>query len=91
MLNPTYIQHLKKGITVRYGQSDYRIQDDGKGYLHIIIFENGKRRKVGLKELGNNLFEAGTEADYVFNEWYKHYSKAEFLSFAKAELNWLKN
>ena len=41
MLNPQYFNQIKKGSTVMYGKQDYRVQDDGRGYLHIIVFEDG--------------------------------------------------
>ncbi len=31
-----YIDNFKKGSVVTYGNKDYHVQDNGKGYLHII-------------------------------------------------------
>lgn len=84
MPDPQYIESIQKGSTVIYGNKPYRIQDDGKGFLHIIIFENGKRKKISVDKL--LFFEYGSEADYVFNEWYKIYPSFEvFNQYASAE------
>lgn len=84
MPDPQYIESIQKGSTVIYGNKPYRIQDDGKGFLHIIIFENGKRKKISVDKL--LFFEYGSEADYVFNEWYKIYSSFEiFNQYANTE------
>jgi hypothetical protein len=86
---PQYFINVEKGFTVTYGKNDYRVQDDGKGYLHIIVFEGGKRKKIGIKSLQQ--FEPGTEADYVFNGWFEMYEDYElFKSFADAERMWIK-
>jgi hypothetical protein len=87
MSQPQYFNQIKKGFTVSYSNSNYRVQDDGKGYLHIIVFENGKRKKIGIDKL--SFFYPGTKADWVFNEWWKIYEWEEFESFANAELAWL--
>ena len=82
-----YKETIKKGNTVIYGNKPYRVQDDGKGFLHIIIFENGKRKKIGIDKM--NLFEYGTEADYIFNEWWMLYPDyITFQQFAAAEKAW---
>lgn len=84
MPDPQYIESIQKGSTVIYGNKPYRIQDDGKGFLHIIIFENGKRKKISVDKL--LFFEYGSEADYVFNEWYKIYPSFEiFNQYANTE------
>lgn len=68
-----------------YGNKPYRVQDDGKGFLHIIVFEDGKRKKIGIGKL--HLFEYGTEADWAFNGWYRVYPGYEiFRSFAENDL-----
>lgn len=88
MPDPQYIESVKKGTTVMYGNKPYRVQDDGRGYLHIIVFENGKRKKVGIDKL--LFFEYGTEPDYVFNQWWKIYNSfSMFQSFAAAEKAWI--
>lgn len=90
MFEPQYIESIVKGITVMYGNKPYRVQDDGKGYLHIIVFEEGKRKKIGIDKL--HFFEYGTEADYVFNEWWKKYDSYNlFKQFADAEKEWNRN
>jgi len=87
MIDPQYIEGIIKGSTVSYGKTDvrkYKVQDDGKGYLHIIVFEDGKRKKIGIDKL--HFFEYGTEADWVFNEWWKIYPDYEvFKQFANNE------
>lgn len=42
------INDFKKGESVTFGKKAYTIQDD-KGWLHIVIRENGKRKKYDLK------------------------------------------
>lgn len=80
-----YKEAIKKGSTVRYGKNDYRVQDD-RGYLHIIVFEDGKRKKIGIDKM--IFFEYGSYQDYVFNEWWKLYDDYEtFRTFAEHELN----
>lgn len=91
MLNPKYFNQIKKGTTVTYGKQDYRVQDDGRGYLHIIVFEDGKRKKIGIDKLEGNFFEPGTKADWVFNGWWHHYEYDEFKTFAAAEIAWVNN
>lgn len=88
MINPQYKHQIKKGDTVKYGTRCYPVQQDRK-YLHIIIFEDGQRKKIGLDKIGQGFFEPGSEADYIFNGWWEHYELDEFLSFAAAEMNWL--
>lgn len=88
MLNPQYKHQIKKGDTVRYGAKHYPVQKD-RNYLHIIVFEGGKRKKIGLDNIGQGFFEPGSEADYIFNGWWEYYELEEFLSFASAELSWV--
>lgn len=84
MTDPQYITSIVKGSTVTYGNKLYRVQDDGRGYLHIIVFEQGKRKKIGIDKL--LWFEYGTMSDWVFNEWWKIYPDYKvFKSFADNE------
>lgn len=46
--------------TVTYGNSEYRIQND-RGHLHIVIRENGQRKKITVKR-----HESDWCFDYVF-------------------------
>jgi len=46
--------------TVSYGNSEYRIQND-RGHLHIVVRENGRRRKITVKRQ-----EIDWCFDYVF-------------------------
>lgn len=64
--DPQYIESVQKGSTVMYGNKPYRVQDDGKGFLHIIVFDT-KRRKVAVKDL-DTWFEYGTEAITKFRD-----------------------
>lgn len=83
-----YLHQIKKGSTVTYGTGNYRVQDDGKGFLHIIIKENGDRKKLGIKQL--LFFEPGSFQDYVFNGWFEVYpTYQEYQSFASSELKCL--
>lgn len=85
-----YNAPLKKGDTVSYGNKPYRVQDDGNGWLHIIVQTNGSRKKIAVKELGTANFIYGSQADYVFNEWWKIYPDYYlFKQFASAEISWL--
>lgn len=71
-----------------YGNKAYRVQDDGKGFLHIIVFEESKRKKIAVSSL--SFFEPGSMADYVFNGWFELYDTYEtFNSFMLAELAWM--
>lgn len=75
-----YIEQAQKGFTVSYGDRSYRIQDDGKGWLHIVV----NKKKVDLKKI--HLFDYGSEADWVFNQWYQIYPDYEqFRTFADNE------
>lgn len=87
MINPQYFNQIKKGSTVTLWNGDYRVQDD-RGHLHVVFKEKGHRVK---KTITRDMFaEPGTLEDYIFNGWCYHYTEQEFLSFASAELNWLK-
>ena len=44
------ITDYKKGDSVKFRNKHYRIQDD-KNWLHIIVTENGLRKKRDLKEV----------------------------------------
>lgn len=82
-----YIGNFKKGSMVTYGNKDYHVQDNGKGYLHIIVFENGVRKKIALKDV-QIWFEYGSETDWIFNGWYRVYPDYEtFRIFAINEKN----
>ena len=85
---PQYLASIKKGDTVMYGNRPYRVQDDGRGFLHIIVFD-GKRKKVALKDV-DVWFEYGSEPDWVFNGWWKIYPDYEtFKQFASSDMAWL--
>ena len=38
----------------------YRVQDDGRGFLHIVVFD-GKRKKVALKDVDIWFFDIGDQ------------------------------
>ena len=79
-----YIGNYKVGDSVQYCGKEYRLQED-KGWLFIYPTIDGKRKKIGLEKLGC-WFEYGTEADWVFNEWWKIYPDYEvFKQFANNE------
>lgn len=85
---PQYLESIKKGSTVMYGNKHYRVQDDGKGFLHIIVFD-GKRRKIAVKD-ADVWFEYGSDTDWIFNGWHKIYSDYEiFRQYAESEKAWL--
>lgn len=90
MTDTQYFIDVEKGFTVIYGNKPYRVQDDGRGYLHIIVFEDGKRKKLGIDKLASKRFEPGSHLDWIFNNWYQIYTWPEFQSFAKAEIAWIK-
>jgi hypothetical protein len=81
-----YIHQIQKGSTVMHGNKHYRVQDDGRGYLHIIVQEQGKRKKIGIDKI--LFFEPSTQTDYVFNGWFYIYTWEEYYSYCQAELNW---
>lgn len=84
-----YVINPKKGDTVSYGNGAYRVHDDGRGWLHIIVQENNIRRKISINHVKQSSFQPGTEADYVFNEWWKMYDFKTYQSFMMAELKWV--
>lgn len=85
MIEPQYIESIQKGHTVMYGNKPYRVQDDGRGFLHIVTFEQGKRKKIALKDV-QVWFEYGSEPDWIFNKWWKLYPDYEvFKQYADNE------
>lgn len=90
-LNYQYLTNVEKGNTVTHGDKHYRVQDDGKGYhLHIIVQQNGSRKKVSIEQLRLKAFEPGSTADYIFNEWWKIYNNEnQYRQFACAEIAWI--
>lgn len=72
-INPKYISNVKKGDSVTFGNGSYRVQED-KGWLHIVVKENGIRKKWGVADI---LFEFGSESDFVFNNWWTIYPSYE--------------
>jgi hypothetical protein len=88
-IEPQYLEQVQKGSTVMYGNKPYRVQDDGKGFLHIIVFEP-KRKKIAIENI-QIWFEYGSEPDYIFNGWWKIYPTfEEFNQFASSEIEWLR-
>lgn len=86
MLNVQYAHQIKKGDSVQFENKMYRVQED-KGWLYIYPMVNGKRTKIDIDRL---FFKPGTEADWVFNEWWKIYDEYDqFRTFAAAELAWV--
>lgn len=83
-----YFESIQKGSTVTYGNRDYRVQLEKK-YLHIIVFENGKRKKVEITK--DMFFEYGSFEDWAINGWWQLYDYPTFKSFAAAEMNWVEN
>ena len=87
-VEPQYIESITKGSTVMYGNKPYRVQDDGKGFLHIIVFEPN-RKKIAIKDV-DIWFDYGTTTDWIFNGWYKIYPDYNLFSqFAKSEKAWV--
>jgi hypothetical protein len=66
-----------KGDMVRFNKREYHLQDNGKGSLHIVVWEAGKRRKMGLKRILFGGFEPGSFEDYVFNGRFLNYTTFE--------------
>ena len=83
---PQYIEGLKEGDFVTVEKQRHKIIFNGKP--HIQYRENGKRVRRYLQDM---LFEYGTMADYVFNEWWMVYDYETFESFAKSEMEWIIN
>ncbi len=79
--NPQYVENLKEGDFVTFGGKRHKIIFNGLPYIQFR--NNGKRVRKYLKEI---LFDYGTEADYVFNEWWMVYPDYKtFRSFAEHE------
>jgi hypothetical protein len=76
-----YFHQIRKGTVVKYGNGEFRTQQEGNR-LYIVITEKGVRTKKTITK--DMFFEAGTMADYVFNEWFKIYTPEEFLSYDAA-------
>lgn len=55
-----YLTVHGEGNTATYGNSVYRIQND-RGHLHIVVRENGMRKKITVKRVGIDCV-----FDYVF-------------------------
>ncbi len=80
--NPQYIENIKEGDFVTFDNKRHKIIFNGKP--HIQYRENGKRVRKYLTEL---LFEYGSEADYVFNEWWRVYPEYDvFRQFAEHDV-----
>jgi len=56
-----YLTISKGDTTVTYGNGTYRVQND-RGHLHIVVYEQGKRKKITVKQ---------TERDCVFDYVFK--------------------
>ena len=85
-----YLHNPQAGFTVSYGDKAFRIHDDGKGWLHIILQEKGSRKKIGLDRLRETTFEYGSHEDWAMNGWWQIYPDYElFRGFAEAERNWI--
>jgi len=80
-----YLHKPEPGFTVMYGDKAFRIHDDGKGWLHIILQEKGRRKKIGLDRLRETTFEYGSEEDWKINGWWQIYDYESFRGFAEAE------
>jgi hypothetical protein len=61
-----YLTAERDQVTVTYGNKDYRIYED-RGNRHIIVFEQGKRRKITVKTV-----EKDPLFDYIFNYGFKN-------------------
>lgn len=87
-----YLEQIKKGDTVTYGSGDnrkYVVQDDSKGFLHIVVISEvdgvRKKRKIALKNI-DVWFEYGSHPDWIFNGWWKIYPDYEvFKQYADNE------
>lgn len=64
------INDYKKGDSVNFGNKSFRVQDD-KGWKHIVVTENKKRKKYDLK-LVLELNDLET-----VDGWQRIYEKAE--------------
>lgn len=80
-----YFTFIEKGMTVTYGNRMYTVQED-RGHLHIVVRENGIRKKISIESLRKNAWQYGTYADWIFNGWSMLYTWAEYESFTKHEL-----
>jgi len=85
MIEPKYIEQLRPGDRVQYMQKLHTVQEY-RGRLFIQYTESGERKRLYMEHHPDYLFEYGTEADWVFNEWWKIYPDFEiFISFAEHE------
>ena len=86
MIEPKYIQQLSAGYRVQYMQKMHTVQEY-RGKLFIQFTDkDGQRKRLYMNKHPDYLFEYGTEADYVFNDWWKIYPEfCIFKSFAENE------
>jgi hypothetical protein len=85
--NNEYFIDTKKGDTVMYGNKPYRVYDDGKGnHLHIVVFENGMRKKISIETLRKQSWQYGSYQDWIFGGWSMVYDWEEYESFTSSEL-----
>lgn len=87
MIEPKYIQQLKKGDSVQYMQKMHTVQE-WRGRLFIQFTDiDGKRKRLYMENHPDYMFNYGTEADYIFNEWWKIYPDYEmFRTFAENDI-----
>lgn len=62
-----YLEVEKGSDTVIHGNGVYRIQND-RGHRHIVIYSEGKRKKITVKEVENDHVH-----NYIFNGGFKNY------------------
>lgn len=86
MIEPKYIEQVKKGDSVQYMQKLHTVQE-WKGRLFIQYTDkDGQRKRLYMENHPDYMFEYGSYQDWIFNGWYKVYPEYEiFKSFAVVE------
>lgn len=90
MIDPKYIECVKKGDSVQYMQKMHTVQE----YNNLLFIQytdiDGHRKRLYIKNHPDYMFEFGSEPDWVFNEWWKIYPDYElFRQYALAEISWV--
>lgn len=90
MINPKYIEQVKRGDSVQYMQKLHTVQEyNGMPFIQYTDVD-GKRKRLYIKHHPDYMFEFGSEPDWVFNGWYKIYPDYElFRQYAESEKAWL--
>jgi len=88
MIEPKYIQQLKKGDSVQYMQKLHTVQEwKGKLFIQYTDKKDNQRKRLYMVKHPDYLFTYGSFQDWIFNDWYRIYPDYEvFRTFAENDL-----